>query len=567
MEDNLLRRESPSLDYRVIHADGKVHNLHAQGIIQSGSVGNSDKSVGTVQDITERTLAEEKVRGSEQKWRSLVSTLPDYVSLLDNESRYLFLNHFAEGFVEADVIGRSAFDFVPEESREILEQKMAECRNARKIQRFELTAFGANSTVRVYDWYLVPILDDNKANGFMVVTRDITERKQAEEEKVKLREQLLQAQKMESVGRLAGGVAHDFNNMLGVILGHTEMALEQVDPTLLLHDDLEAVHRAAERSASLTHQLLAFARRQTAAPKLLDLNQRVQGMLTMLARMIGEDVQLVCSPKAHLWPVKIDPSQLDQILTNLCVNARDAIAEVGTITIETGNTTIDEAYCADHSGAVPGEYVLLAVQDDGRGMGKETQSHLFEPFFTTKEVGKGTGLGLATVFGIVKQNDGFITVESELDNGSTFSIYLPRQTGKAEEDLKQGSAVPASHGQETVLVVEDEVANLKLIRRLLERQGYTVLEAGTPGEAMRVAREHSGEIDLLMTDVIMPEMNGRGLARKLLSLYPDLKCLFMSGYPADVMTNQGVLEEEVSFIQKPFSGKGLADKVRETLER
>jgi CheY-like chemotaxis protein len=370
---------------------------------------------------------------------------------------------------------------------------------------------------------------------------------------------------MESVGRLAGGVAHDFNNMLGVILGHTEIALEQVDPSLPLHDDLEAVHKAAERSASLTHQLLAFARKQTAAPKVLDLNQTVGRMLAMLERLIGEDVQLIWKPAADLWSVKMDPSQVDQIMTNLCINARDAIADVGTITVETRNSEIDEVDDLDHPGAVPGEYVLLAVRDDGCGMDKETVSHLFEPFFTTKEAGKGTGLGLATVYGIVKQNDGFVYVDSAPGEGATFSIYLPRQTGEVEQARDQGQVATASRGQETILVVEDEAANLKLVRRMLVRQGYTVLEAGTPGEAIRIAQEHVGEIHLLMTDVIMPEMNGRDLASLLLSFYPHLKCLFMSGYTADVIANHGVLEEGVSFISKPFSAKGLGDKVRQTL--
>jgi PAS domain S-box-containing protein len=408
---------------------------------------------------------------------------------------------------------------------------------------------------------------DRSVNYVLALMEDITERKRVEEEKEKLHAQLLQAQKMESVGRLAGGVAHDFNNMLGVILGHSEMALEGVDPSQPLHDDLEEIHKAAERSAVLTRQLLAFARKQTVAPKVIDLNQTLARMLTMLERLIGEDVQLVWKPWADLWPVKIDSSQLDQILTNLCVNARDAIADVGTITIETENTGIDEGDYPDLQGSAPGEYVRLTVRDDGCGMDEETLLHLFEPFFTTKEVGKGTGLGLAMVYGAVKQNRGFIKVQSETGQGANFSIYLPRHMGEVEQTRNQAPTVPSSRGQETILVVEDEPASLKLIKRMLERQGYTVLEAGTPGEAIGVAREHAAEIHLLMTDVIMPKMNGRSLARILMSLYPQLKCLFMSGYTDDVIADHGVLEEGVSFIQKPFSAKDLADKVRQTLEK
>jgi signal transduction histidine kinase/CheY-like chemotaxis protein len=398
------------------------------------------------------------------------------------------------------------------------------------------------------------------------VVHDITERKHTEAEKEKIHAQLTQAQKMESVGRLAGGVAHDFNNMLGVILGHAEMAMEQVDPTQPIHTDLREIRKAAERSVDLTRQLLAFARKQTIAPRVLDLNDTVEGMLKMLRRLIGEDIDLAWMPGKNLWPVKMDPSQIDQILANLCVNARDAIADVGKITIATGAAAFDEAYCADYAGFVPGEYILLAVSDDGCGMDKETLSHLFEPFFTTKGVGKGTGLGLATVYGIVKQNNGFVNVYSEPGQGTTFKVYLPRYEGKSEQARTEGLQKPLMRGHETVLVVEDEPALLDLNKFMLEKQGYLVLTAGTPGEAIRLAEEYTGEIHLLMTDVVMPEMNGRDLAKKMLSLYPNLKRLFMSGYTANVIAHHGVLDDGVHFIQKPFTRKDLAAKVRETLD-
>jgi CheY-like chemotaxis protein len=371
---------------------------------------------------------------------------------------------------------------------------------------------------------------------------------------------------MEAVGRLAGGVAHDFNNMLGIILGHTEMVLDQLEPTDPLSADLREIRKAAERSANLTRQLLAFARKQTVAPKVLDLNEAVQGMLNMLRRLIGEDIDLSWLPGADVWPVKVDPSQIDQILANLCVNARDAIADVGKLTIETENVAFDEAYCARHGGFVPGKYVLLAVSDNGSGMDEETQNRLFEPFFTTKELGKGTGLGLATVYGIVKQNNGFINVYSEPCHGTSFKIYIPRHAGQPVEDRKASTAeIPKGRG-ETVLLVEDEPAILNMTTKMLERQGYTVLAASAPGEALRLAEEHSGEIHLLMTDVVMPEMNGRDLAQNLFSLHPNLKALFMSGYTANVIAHHGVLDEGVDFIQKPFSVKTLAEKVREVLD-
>jgi len=408
------------------------------------------------------------------------------------------------------------------------------------------------------------VLVEGRVTKVMGNIMDITERKQAEEEKAKLEAQLQQAQKMESVGRLAGGVAHDFNNMLGVILGHTEIAMGQVDPAQPLHGYLAEIRKAAERAADLTRQLLAFARKQTIAPKVLDLNKTVAGILKMLQRLIGEDIHLDWQPEADLWPVKVDPSQIDQILANLCVNARDAIADVGKIAIEMGNSTLDAAYCADHPGFVTGEYVRLAVSDDGCGMDRETLDKLFEPFFTTKEIGKGTGLGLATAYGIVKQNNGFIDVYSEPGRGTTFTIYLPRHVGKAART--EGAARTALRGRETILLVEDESAILKITKMMLEHQGYTVVAASTPGEAIRLAREHAGEIHLLMTDVIMPEMNGRDLAKNLLALYPDLTRLFMSGYTADLIAHHGVLDQGVHFIQKPFSIKNLAAKVREALD-
>lgn len=389
---------------------------------------------------------------------------------------------------------------------------------------------------------------------------DLTEQKT-------LQEQLSQAQKLESVGRLAGGVAHDFNNMLSVILGHAQLALKREAASPPLREHLDQIQLAAERSADIVRQLLAFARKQTVAPKVLDLNETVASMLKMLSRLIGEDIDLVWLPGEGVWPVRMDAAQIDQILVNLCVNARDSIAGIGRVSIETDNRNCDAAFCDRHTGCIPGEYVLFTVSDDGCGMDKETTGKIFEPFFTTKGVGQGTGLGLATVYGIVKQNDGFIDVYSEPGHGTSFKIYLPRYQGKEKQARADGSPEPAGRGHETVLMVEDEPAILDLGKQILEMQGYRVLTAGTPGEAIRMAIEHVGEIHLLLTDVIMPEMNGRELAKKLLSLYPGLKRLFMSGYTADVIAHHGVLDEGVQFIQKPFSLDALADKVRETLDQ
>ncbi|HEY3445385.1 MAG TPA: PAS domain S-box protein [Myxococcales bacterium] len=389
----------------------------------------------------------------------------------------------------------------------------------------------------------------------------------AEEEKARLEAQLRQAQKLESVGRLAGGVAHDFNNMLCVILGHSDMALAQLDRVHPLYSGLEQIRSAATHSADLTRQLLAFARKQTIAPQVLSLNETVTATIKMLTRLIGEDVELRFHAEEGLWPVRVDPSQVDQILANLCLNSRDAIAGVGHIVLETHNCTVEKAFCQDHPGASPGDYVRLTVCDDGHGMDEAVMARLFEPFFTTKEIGKGTGLGLATVYGAVQQNKGFIDVQSQPGKGATFGIYLPRHAAPGEALKAAGPPPSVARGHEAVLVVEDEPAVLALAVSMLQRHGYRVVAAQTPQEALRQAREHSGEIDLLVTDVIMPEMNGRELSRCLLSLFPKLRSLFMSGYTADIVAPQGVLEPGVAFLQKPFSAQELIGKVQEVLDR
>jgi two-component system cell cycle sensor histidine kinase/response regulator CckA len=411
---------------------------------------------------------------------------------------------------------------------------------------------------------------DGRVRHVAGTVQDITERKLAEAQRAKLESDLGQIRKMESVGRLAGGVAHDFNNMLGVILGHVEMALRQVPPDGPLHSELTEIHNAAIRSADLTRQLLAFARKQVVAPRILDLNPTVDRALSMLRWLIGENIEVRWLPKDDLWPVNVDPAQVDQILTNLCANARDAISGVGTVTIETENSTLDKGYCEVHPGFVAGDYASLAVSDNGCGMDRAQLALVFEPFFTTKEPGQGTGLGLATVYGIVKQNGGFVNVYSEPNHGTTVRVYLPRCTGQAVEVSTEGppGSVPAPvlRGLETILLVEDEPALLKLTRRMLEGEGYTVLAASTPGSAVSLARDHAGCVSLLLTDMIMPEMNGRVLADRLRSDDPSLKVLFMSGYTADVIARHGVLHDGVNYLEKPFSAERLAAGVRAALD-
>ena len=384
-------------------------------------------------------------------------------------------------------------------------------------------------------------------------------------EQLRVTEQLQQAQKMDSIGRLAGGVAHDFNNMLGVILGHAEIAMESIPLEHPVHEDLRGIQKAAERSAALTRQLLAFARKQAAAPKVLNLNETIEGMLNMLRRLIGEDIELGWSPQTDLWPVQIDPSQVDQILANLCVNARDAITSVGKITITTQNMVFHTENASTLPGAAPGDYIRIDFRDTGCGMTPETLAHIFEPFFSTKNKGLGSGLGLATVYGVVNQNNGFIQVHSQPAHGSTFHIYLPRYQGPVESKPPPVDSGPPAGGRESILLVEDEPSILKITGQIIEGLGYTVWKANSPAEAIRLATDHSPKIDLLLTDVVMPEMNGRDLAQNILKIQPNLKCLFMSGYTADVIARNGVLDKGVHFIEKPFTKQTLAAQIRKAL--
>jgi PAS domain S-box-containing protein len=525
---------------------------------------------GMSTEITDRKRAEETLRESEEMYRALIQALPDIVIRFDRQGRHLFISENAAaefGLSAQEHVGKTFAELgFPESSSRFCEEKILQVFESGVPCEVELQ-LERSGHKRFLNWRLVPERDaQGRICSVLSVSRDVTDIHQNEEERKRLQEQLAQAQKMESVGRLAGGVAHDFNNMLAAILGHAEMALERVAPDHPLSADLRGIQNAAQRSADLTRQLLAFARKQTVMPKVLNLNDTVGGMLKMLGRLIGEDLQLAWLPGKNLWPVKMDPSQIDQVLANLCVNARDAIGKTGgRITIETGNVVFDETYCGCHADTAPGEYVLLAVSDNGCGMDRQTQEHLFEPFFTTKGIGQGTGLGLATVYGVVKQNNGSINVYSEPGNGTTFKLYWPRYAGKLDSHLAEPAGA-LDGGRETVLMVEDEPAILVMCRAMVEKLGYRVITAGTPGEAIRLAQEHAGQIHLLMTDVVMPEMNGRDLARRILSLYPDLKCLFMSGYTANVIAHHGVLDEGVQFLQKPFTLKDLSARIRTALD-
>jgi PAS domain S-box-containing protein len=471
------------------------------------------------------------------------------------------------GYDSADEVLGKNFSITQIESQfEAATKHLADLHSGIASPLGEFSHLRKDGSVGYHKFSAHPVLNSGKLVGLEWFIIDTSERKKNEDEKILLQQQFQQAQKMESVGRLAGGVAHDFNNLLTVILGCAELSLLQSNLPHPLHEFLTTIQIAAKKSADLTQQLLAFARKQTIEPKVLDLNETLIGMLKMLQRLIGEDINLTWQLEAELWSVNADPSQIDQILANLCVNARDSIADIGNIVIKTQNCTIDEQYCALHANSDPGEYVCLSVSDSGCGMDKETLDHIFEPFFTTKEIGKGTGLGLATVYGVVKQNSGLIEVDSQPGSGTTFTIYLPRYVGKNEKSLNVSSAVLAMQGHETILLVEDEPDILHITSIILSNLGYTVLSANSSSEAIRIAKEHAAEIQLLLTDVVMPEENGADLSKKLLLQFPRIKTLYMSGYTIDAIAKHGVLNAGIHFIRKPFTVTNLAVKVRELLD-
>ena len=524
------------------------------------------------QDIAKRRRTEEELRRTNAFLDSIIENIPNMLFLKEaRDLRFIRFNRAGEeltGIPRSELIGKNDHDIFPKEQADAFTRKDREVlAGKRTVEIAEEPIQTRGLGIRTLHTWKVPVLNaDGEPECLLGISEDITARKQAELEREQMQAQLTQAQKMESVGRLAGGVAHDFNNMIGAILGHAEMALEDMRPDNPLRPDLMEILKATKRSSDLTRQLLAFARKQTVAPKVLDLNKTIEDMFLLLRRLIGEGIQLSWRPAPGLWPVKVDPSQIDQILANLCVNARDAISDVGQISIETNNASVDEAFCADHAGFVPGDYAMLAVSDTGCGMDPETRRHLFEPFFTTKGVGQGTGLGLATVYGIVRQNNGFLHVESEPNRGSSIQIYLPRHAGAMDPLQAQATEEPVARGQETILLVEDDPMILQSTQIMLERLGYRILSAAAPGAALRLAKEHPGRIHLLLTDVVLPETNGRELAKALLDLRPDCKSLFMSGYTADVIAQHGVTHGNDNFIQKPFSRVALSAQIRQALD-
>ena len=509
----------------------------------------------------EQARAEQARRQSEEQYRNLVDGVRDIIFALTPEGNIAALNPAFEtllGWPRDEWLGKPFEALVhAADLPEALELFGRVLRGEpRPTSQFRVrTREGGD---RIVEFRASAQRREDALTGILGIGRDVTER-------VQLEQQLRQAQKMEAVGRLAGGIAHDFNNILTAITGYVDLLLEDLGPTDPRREDAQEVRKAADRAASLTRQLLAFSRQQVMQPRVLDLNALVTELEKMLRRLLGEDIDLATRLDPGLAAVKADPGQLEQVIVNLAVNARDAMPAGGKLTIETANTALDDAYTREHFPAKPGRYVLLAVSDTGTGMTSEVQAHLFEPFFTTKERGKGTGLGLATVYGIVKQSGGFIWVYSEPGHGSTFKIYLPQVEEAAEPRAAAASPAPR-RGTETVLLAEDEAPVRAVARQVLERQGYKVLEAPSAEAALDLAQRYSGPIHLLLTDVVMPGLSGHDLAERLATLRPETRVIYMSGYTDDAITRHGMLEPGLAYVQKPFTPDVIARKVREVLD-
>jgi two-component system cell cycle sensor histidine kinase/response regulator CckA len=546
------------LEITAMHRDGREFPVEL-AISVSESAGTFNFSA-FIRDITERKGAEEALQASEERYRFLFENNPQPLWVFDEESlKFLAVNeatchHY--GYSREEFLGMTIRDIRPTEEVPSLLRRIA-AEPAEHQESGVLRHRKKDGTLIEAEITSHPLVFGGR-RAQLVLALDVTERRQLEA-------QLRQSQKMEAVGTLAGGVAHDFNNLLTTILGYSGLVLEQLREEDPLREEIREIQRAGERAADLTRQLLAFSRKQVLAPVVLGLNAIVVDMEKMLRRLIGEDVDLTAMLAPDLWSVQADPGQIEQVIVNLIVNARDAMKRGGKVTIETRNINLDDSYLRSHGYVRLGEYVCLSVTDTGTGMDPQTRSRIFEPFFTTKAPGKGTGLGLSTVYGIVKQSGGSIEVYSEPGRGTSFKVYLPRALAAEKPAAPHVRPSPLG-GSEIVLLVEDEEAVRRLARLVLEKSGYAVLEAGSAEDAQSIVASHAGAIDLLLTDSVMPGMSGPDLARTLRSERPELRVLFMSGYTDDAIVRHGLLTASEAFLQKPFTPEGLARKVREVLD-
>jgi PAS domain S-box-containing protein len=522
-------------------------------------------------DITARKLAENALRESEERLRELFDSAPVGYHELNLQGRIIQVNQTELGmlgYMAKEMIGQPVWKFIVEEDqfREAMMAKLTKGVSSSKalehnFKRKDGTSFPA----LVEDLILKDSVGSIK--GIRSTLQDITERKKAEEEMVSLQEQFRQSQKMEAIGRLAGGIAHDFNNLLTIIKGYSQLSLMELTEDHPLKGSIQEISKAADRASGLTRQLLAFSRRQILEVKVLDFNALLHDLEKMLHRILGEDIELATFLSENLGRVKADPGQMEQVIMNLAVNARDAMSSGGKLTIETKNVELDQEYARSHVGSKPGHYVMVSASDTGVGMPPEIRERIFEPFFTTKEKGKGTGLGLSTVYGIVKQSQGNIWVYSEPGYGTTFKIYLPQVDEPVEASKDKLSERELVGGNETILVVEDEEEVRKLTVRILKDKGYRVLTASDGNAALAVGKRYVSPIHLMLTDVVMPGLNGRELAKKMESFHPKMKVLYMSGYTENAIVHHGILEEKMDYLPKPFTVEGLTKKVREALDK
>ena len=553
------------IEKRYIHKLGHVVWTSLNVVVVRDARGALGYVVSQMQDITARKRAEAALRESEARYRSLSAAAPVGIFQSDSEGNITYANPTALrifGLTEAEGLGRGFVARIhPDDADAVVTGWSSALREGREYEH-EYRLVLPDESIRWVRCKAAPLqgVADATAAGTVGTVEDATARKELEA-------QLLHAQKMEAVGQLAGGIAHDFNNLLTIISAHAELALLTLPAELPMAEDIQEIKRASTRAASLTRQLLAFSRKQVLQPQVLDLDTVIAGLVPMLQRLLGEDIEIATTVSRGLGAVRADPGQLEQVLVNLAVNARDAMPMGGALVLRTENVELDGPGGPRRDGVPAGRYVCLTVSDTGSGIPREIRERIFEPFFTTKAVGKGTGLGLSTVYGIVKQSGGFIWVESEAGRGTTFTVYLPRAV-----DAEKPASVPApgevgANGAETVLVVEDEEGVRHLTRRILERQGYTVIEACDGRDALQRAAAHGGRIDLLLTDMVMPEMTGRALAEVLVAERPGLRVLYMSGYTDDEIVRRGMRDAGSGFVEKPFTTTSLVRVVRAALDR